>query len=484
MSLSSAMSNALSGLTATTRATEVVSTNIANKSVAGYARRELETSSRAYANGGVKIDGVQRQLNAGLLADNRLAQAASSQSGTVATFHAAIESAFGTADDKASLTSMLTAFDTALTSASARPDSDVRLNAVLDAAGALTTKIQAVAASITEARGTADKTIAKNVGNLNDTLDQVAELNRQITVLTARGEDASPLIDARQAAIDEIATIVPIQEVARENGRVALFTKGGATLLDGTVPARLGFQPANGMASDMSVGNGALSRLSLNGKTLSDGEMSMFAGGTLAANFEIRDNVAPAYQTKIDAFAREVYTRFADPALDGTLTAGAAGLFTDAQSAFAPGNETGLANRIAVNSSVDPAQGGELWRIRAGVNATGPGSSGDATLIRAMGAALTDTRVPSSPATSSTARSMLLFASDLTSGASSLRIRADANALQDQTRAQSLNTALLAQGVDTDTEMEALLSLEKAYAANAKVFQTVNDMLDDILRLT
>lgn len=484
MSLSSAMSNALSGLTATTRATEVVSTNIANKSVAGYARRELETSPRTYASGGVKIDGVQRQLNAGLLADNRLAQAASSQSGAIATFHAAIESAYGTADDTASLTSMLTAFDTALTSASARPDSDVRLNAVLDAAGALTTKIHSVASSITEARGTADKAIAKDVGTLNDTLAQVAALNRQITVLTARGEDASSLIDARQAAIDDISSIVPIQEVARENGRVALFTKGGATLLDGSVPAHLGFQPANGMAPEMSVDNGALSRLSLNGAALSDSEMSMFAGGTLAANFEIRDDLAPDYQARVDAFAREVYTRFADPALDGTLAAGAAGLFTDAQSAFVPANETGLANRIAVTSSVDPSQGGELWRIRAGVNATGPGSAGDATLIQAMGAALADARAPSSSAMSSTARSMLAFASDLTSGASSLRIRANATALQDRARAESLNTALLAQGVDTDTEMEALLSLEKAYAANAKVFQTVNGMLDEILRLT
>lgn len=484
MSLSSAMSNALSGLTATTRATEVVSTNISNKSVAGYARRELETSSRAYAGGGVKIDGVQRQLNAGLLADSRLAQAASSQSDTVATFHAAIESAFGTADDTSSLTSMLTAFDTALTSASARPDSDVRLNGVLEAAGDLTGKIKAVATSITEARAAADKAISKDVGTLNDTLAQVADLNRQITVLSARGEDPSSLIDARQAAIDQIASIVPVQEVARENGRVAIFTKGGATLLDGTVPARLGFQAANGMAPEMSVGNGALSRLTLNGEALSDGNMSMFAGGTLSANFEIRDNLAPAYQAKVDAFAREVYTRFADPAVDSTLTAGAPGLFTDAQAAFATGNEAGLANRIEVNSSVDPAQGGELWRIRAGVNATGPGSAGDATLIQAMGAALTDARTPSSTAVSGTARSMLLFASDLTSDASTLRIRADAAKVQDQTRAESLNTALLAQGVDTDTEMESLLSLEKAYAANAKVIQTVTDMLDEILRLT
>ena len=45
-------------------------------------------------------------------------------------------------------------------------------------------------------------------------------------------------------------------------------------------------------------------------------------------------------------------------------------------------------------------------------------------------------------------------------------------------------TDLLADGVDTDKEMEALLAPEHAYSANAKVFQTANDMLDTILRLT
>ncbi|MTH35711.1 flagellar hook-associated protein FlgK [Paracoccus limosus] len=484
MSLSSAISNALSGLTATTRATELVSTNISNKSVAGYARRELETSSRTYASGGIRIDGVQRMVNAGLLADNRLAQAASSQSGTVAAFHAAIEGAYGTADDPGALTSLLTGFNAALTSAAARPDSDTRLGAVLDAASALTGKIRSVSATITTARAEADRTIGRDVDKLNGALEQVAELNRQITVLTARGEDASPLIDTRQAAIDEIASLVPIQEVARENGRIALFTKGGATLLDGNAPAKVSFQAANAMSTAMTVGNGDLSRLSLNGKPLSEAEMGMFAGGTIAANFQIRDDLAPQYQTRIDAFAREVCVRFADPAVDGTLAAGTAGMFTDAQSASNPAAEPGLANRIAVNAALDPAMGGALWRIREGVNATDPGSGGDATLIQAMGAALTDTRTPSSAAMSSSTRSMLQFAADLTSGAATNRVRADASALQDQTRADSLNIMLLAQGVDTDTEMEALLSLEKAYAANAKVFQTVNGMLDEILRLT
>ena len=36
-------------------------------------------------------------------------------------------------------------------------------------------------------------------------------------------------------------------------------------------------------------------------------------------------------------------------------------------------------------------------------------------------------------------------------------------------------------GVDTDREMQDLLQIEKAYAANAKVIQTVDEMLDLLL---
>lgn len=486
MSLSSAISNALSGITATTRGTEVVSTNIANKSVAGYARREVELSSRIYAGngGGVSIDGVRRMVSAGLLADSRTAQSAAANSDTVASFHAAMEAALGTANSSSSLSSLLTDLDTSLISAAARPDSDIRLNGVLDAATTLTGKINDVSKSIGDARTSAEKAIASDVSRLATGLERVAALNRQITVMSAQGGDASSLIDARQATIDDIATIVPLQEVPRENGRVALFTKGGATLLDGSTPAQIEFSPVGIVTADMNLANGALSNITLNGKALTNTEMGVFAGGTLAANFEIRDEVAPEYQSQIDAFALELYGRFSDPSVDPTLAAGQAGLFTDNQSAFTTGGEVGLADRISVSNLINPDRGGDLWKIRAGLNATDGGSVGESSLLLALGTALNDTRSPLSATLTSTPRSLLGLVSELSSGAASQRIRTEAAALQDGTLADTLKTALLAQGVDTDTEMEALLSLERAYAANAKVLQTASDMLDQILRLT
>ena len=486
MSISSAISNAVSGLTAASRGTEIVSTNIANARTEGYARRELELSARIYERGGgVSIDGVRRMVNASLLADNRLARAQLGSADTVANFHAALEGAIGTATEAGSLGGLLTAFDAAVVSAAARPDSDTRLAAVLDTAQTLARKINGIANTIQSARTSAEQTIANDVSRLNSALDQVTSLNKQIASLTAQGKDASSLMDSRQAVIDGISAIVPLRQVPRDHGQVALFTTGGAVLLDGTDPARIGFSRADPVTAGMSLAAGTLSNLTFNGSALTPFQQSaMFSGGTLSANFAIRDDLAPAYQRQIDAYARDLYDRTSSPDVDPTLPVGGPGLFTDDQGAFLPVNESGFANRLAVSALADPAAGGQLWRLRAGMNAAGAGNVGESTLLNSMSAALSVSRAPGSTNLSSSLRTLHSLTAELSSNAASNRIRSEATALQNTTHYQSLQTALQADGVDTDKEMETLLALEHAYSANAKVFQTANDMLDTILRLT
>ena len=486
MSISSAISNAVSGLTAASRGTEIVSTNVANSRTEGYARRELNLSARVYERGGgVSIDGVSRMVNASLLADNRLARAQLGSADTIADFHAALEGVIGTATEAGALGSLLTAFDAAVVSAAARPDSDVRLSAVMTSAQTLAKKINGIANTIQSARTSAEQTIANDVGRLNSALDQVTSLNKQIASLTAQGKDASSLMDSRQAVIDGISAIVPLRQVPRDHQQVALFTTGGAVLLDGTVPARIGFSAADPITVGMSLAAGTLSNLTFNGSELSSFQQSaMFAGGTLSANFSIRDDLAPEYQRQIDAYARDLYDRVSSSDVDATLPAGGPGLFTDDQGAFLPANETGFANRLAVSAQVDPASGGQLWRVRAGINAAGAGDVGESSLLNKMSAALSASRAPGSANLSSSLRTLHSLTAELSSNAATSRIRSEATAAQSVTHYESLHTALLADGVDTDKEMEALLALEHAYSANAKVFQTANDMLDTILRLT
>ena len=293
------------------------------------------------------------------------------------------------------------------------------------------------------------------------------------------------MMDSRQAVIDGISAIVPIRQVPRDHGQVALFTTGGAVLLDGTNPARVGFSRADPVTVGMSLAAGTLSNLTFNDSQLTSFQQAaMFSGGTLGANFAIRDDLAPEYQRQIDAYARDLYDRVSSPEVDTTLPTGGPGLFTDDQSAFLPANESGFANRLAVSALVDPTSGGQLWRIRAGMNAGVPGEVGESSLLNKMSAVLSASRAPGSTNISSSLRTLHSLTAEISSNAASSRIRSEATALQNTTHYESLRTALLADGVDTDKEMESLLALGQAYSANAKVFQTANDMLDTILRLT
>lgn len=52
-----------------------------------------------------------------------------------------------------------------------------------------------------------------------------------------------------------------------------------------------------------------------------------------------------------------------------------------------------------------------------------------------------------------------------------------------QARSETLVAEELALGVDTDAEMQTLLLVEQAYAANARVIQAADDMLQLILEI-
>jgi flagellar hook-associated protein 1 FlgK len=322
MSLSSAMNATLSGLTVSARMAELVSSNVANAMTPGYVRRTAELAARETGGQGVRLVAILRTADMHLLSERRMAQAGEAGASARAAFLAVAEHAVGTADTSSSLSARVNALDSALLAAAGRPDSDVRLGAVVDAAAALTNHLGAASATIQTARATADSRIASQVGRLNDALAQIADLNTRIQIGSIAGQDTSALLDLRQQQIDSVAEILPIREVARADGAVALFTPGGASLLEGS-PSVFGFTPHPVVTADMTQENGALSGLTLNGRAIATGPGSFIDGGGLAAQFAIRDESAPAAQASLDGLARDLIERFSG--LDDSLPPDAPG---------------------------------------------------------------------------------------------------------------------------------------------------------------
>lgn len=484
-SVNGSLSSALSGLNAAARRAEIVASNIANSATPGYGRRVLEVSARSVGSSGqgVSIAGVTRIADMRLVGERRLSEADAAHMNVLADFYKALEGPVGSPDMPQSLNGRVDAFNRTLLEATSHPESEARLDQVAVSARALVSQLTSVSHTIQDQRAAADTEIANQVTQLNEALSRVADLNSQIRANIGAAADPSALIDQRQQLIDSISSIVPVREYDRGDGQVALITTGGLMLVEGEA-VQLEFSPVGVVAPQMTIEGGALSPLSLNGRPIDAvGPNSPIGGGSLAALFKIRDVDGVAAQAKIDAVARDLIERFQDPALDPTRAPGDPGLFTDGAGAFDPADEVGIAERIRLNPMVDPDQGGQLWHLRDGLGAAAPGIAGDSTLLNALEEALTADRSPASGNFMQGARSLSELSADFTSMISTARLGSEGDAAYAQSRADTMKSLELEGGVDTDQEMQDLLQIEQAYAANAKVLSAVDEMIRKLLEL-
>ncbi|MEX0284163.1 MAG: flagellar hook-associated protein FlgK [Paracoccaceae bacterium] len=481
MSINAALNSAASGLTAVSRATALVSNNIANAGTPGYARRTLALSSSAIA--GVAVNGVVRHNDPVLTAQRRESDALVQQADIQLAFFTDLTRQIGTINDPLGLTARLADFESSLISAASRPDLTTRLDESTQKAADLAETLRATSADIQEQRTRSDKAIATMVNDLNTDLGRLHELNKRITSAEVNGLDPASLEDQRQIILDRVNAIVPVTVVPRPRGQIALYTDGGALLLNDT-PAKIEFTQSSFIQPDMTITSGRLSGIKINGLDVRTGSSDgALRGGALGAHFALRDEWAVSAQADLDAVARDLIERFQSPAIDPTLGVGAAGLFTDRQAAFNPANEEGLSLRLELNDLVNPAEGGQSWRLRDGLGAVAQGDPGNSTLINSLRGALTNTRTPATGGFTTGTQSAASFVEALTSRFQSNLAKAQNDQSFSAATQAELSRSELALGVDSDAELQSLILLEQNFAANARVLETIDQMITELLRI-
>ncbi|UWQ53885.1 flagellar hook-associated protein FlgK [Leisingera caerulea] len=482
MSIYSALNSAMSGLSAAGRSSQVVSENLANALTPGYTRRVLDLNSPGAGVPGVQVGNVQRMNDPVLISNRRVAEAEYGAAKAEADFFSRMSDLVGTVDDEMSLASQLSDFESSLIEAVSRPDSQPRLNDLAVKANTLADSISRTAEGLRDLRINADSAISSQVDTVNQALKEIEKLNARIMVVEAGGMDAVAMQDQRDQLIDQVNGIIPVNAVRRGNGQVTLYSTGGVMLLDHKA-SELSFTPSRDIMPHMTLGNGMISGLQVNGKTIDTSPDGPLRGGTLTAQFEIRDVTAVEAQEDLDAMAADLIERFQDPALDATIGATDAGIFTDDGSFFDPVNTVGISNRIDLNDLVALDGTGETWRFRDGLYAAAPGDPGDSSLLQAYSDALNTTRTVSSVGlgtadmTAATLSANLLsrFAQDNETAARASTFAA--------TSFNELSQAELALGVDTDAELQNLMLVEKYYAANARVLSVVDELMETLLRI-
>lgn len=485
MSISSTLSSALSGLTASSRAADVVSSNIANAMTEGYGVRTLDLAARQIGNdgSGVRIVGITRNEDTILVGQRRSATADLGASQTAADFMARLETMIGAPDDPGSLSARMADFEGTLISAANAPWSTTHLSSAVQGAQAFTDSLNALSDGIQDERRLADTSIGQAVNQINAALEGLEELNVRILTVSAGGGEVASLMDAQSQLVEQIAPYIPLQSRRENNGQLNIYSDDGHVLLSHRA-ATLGFDPAPGMDPYLSIDNATLSGLTIDGRDMRmDGANPAFDGGQLRALFDVRDTLAPEAQARLDGIAMDLAERFDASGLDASLTTGAPGLFTDAGALVEGVNELGLASRLSVNSAVIPAEGGAVWRLRDGIGATSEGSTGNATFLTSQIDALSAARNTGSSAFSSTQRSMSGLISENLSLAGLGRSTADMALSRSASQHAALETAELAGGVDTDAQLQHLLRIEQMYAANARVVSVAEALMDELMRI-
>jgi flagellar hook-associated protein 1 FlgK len=336
-------------------------------------------------------------------------------------------------------------FFNAFQNLASRPTDAGARQTLLQKATILTDAMRQADTRLAQVQSDIDAGINVDVANANRLINTIADLNAQISrfELTKPGS-AVDLRDQRQARLEELAKIIPVQVRDLANGGVQLVAKDAGNadilLLDGvTVNGALAF-----------TGTGVTGGASATAIELGSGSMQ----GALT----VRDGAVQTLRDNLDAFAAQM-VKSVNAAYNPTATAGA--------DFFDPAGTT--AGTIALRSG-----------LTAATLTAGTGAAGDNSLAVAV-AALATTVFSATGGDQFDGTFSQFYSrtvSDLGQALATATSRAN-----DQDKIQQLvrNQRDTVSGVSMDEEMADLVKYQRAFQASSRVFSVVDELLDTVV---
>jgi flagellar hook-associated protein 1 FlgK len=300
--------------------------------------------------------------------------------------------------------------------------------------------------------------------------------------------------------VNTLSQLLNIRTIEQPNGDLTVFTANGLTL-----PTRGGATPFTaGNASTSAASfypNGGIPGIMLDGADVTN----QMTGGQIGADITLRDTTLPTAQAELDEFSEGLASRFSAQGL--TLFSDPSGNVPTPGGTPAQAGYVGFAGTIQVNPAVSATPSLVRDGTRNATAATGftpnpsGGPAGFTTLISnvlnfALGSQASSGVTQPTMNTTGLGASGTLSASfgaagdTLSAFATSLvssQSQQSALTTSQLTTEQALQTSLNAKvtsvsGVNMDTELSQMLTLQNAYGANARVISAVQSMFTSLLQ--
>ncbi|MEQ8332922.1 flagellar hook-associated protein FlgK [Nisaea sp.] len=488
MSISSALTAATSGLTAAQSRIDVVSRNVANAANEDYTRKNQNLQTRIIGGQaqGVDLGVVVRTVNEGLQKDIRAQQATVSELTVLDTYLERLVEAFGRPGDDNSVSAKITDLKEKLQALSIAPELGANQAEVLRAAESVAAEFQDMTQTISNLRKEADRAIADTVGLVNTALENIETLNDSIATRRTQGLTTADLEDSRDKFVEELSQYMNINVIERSNGELTILTGDSRLLLDDTM-FPLTFVETS-LFTATTAGQPLRIEDGLAGVATNPDISSEVSGrdGELAGLLRIRDTLLVEAQDQLDTLAHELANDLDTFTINGTTAV--VNLFVDAGGtvpADALGNEQGFAEVIRVNPTVTGTPSflvtgntGDVANTYVSIGA------GDHRVANAMLDVfqVTQTFVAGFGLTAS--NSIEGFAAELVGFQANQHATFESQlTFETNFRDTLVQTYRDETGVNTDEELAKLIELEAAFAASARVLQTVQQALDEIVNI-
>ncbi len=323
-----ALSTATAGLAATQAAINVVSQNVANAGTAGYVKRTLSTISTGPNNSGVAAGQITRSFDAAALNQLRLETSGAAYTSTKAGITTQLDALYGTPGTATALDGTLNTFTESLQELAANPTSAPARTTVLGNASALATQINGAAATVQTLRSGIESQLGTDTNAAGALLKSIATLNTKIQNTT---DDASlaDLQDQRDQAVTSLSSYMDIKTTQQRDGTISVLTQSGVTLVDRGSAASLSFDGRGTLNANSTYSTdptqrsvGTITATLPGGGIIDLGAPNVLRSGSLAAEFELRDQTLPQAQRQLDDLAAGLATALTNKQVTATQGAG------------------------------------------------------------------------------------------------------------------------------------------------------------------
>ncbi len=327
MSLTEALSSALTGLNAAQTGLSLVAGNVANAQTPGYVRKTptLVANSTGTVGSYVQVASINRVLDQFVQTQLRTESAGAAYADLRSSMYDQLQSIYGDPSSGSTLESVFNNFTNTLQALTTSPGDRPTQIAVISAAQQLAQTLNQTTSGIQTLRSQAELGLSDDVTQANNDLQQIAALNIQLGRSPQPDSASAALQDQRDSYIDNLSKLMDIRVVKGDNNQVMISTTSGVQLV-GAQASTLSFDAHatvtpqskwSATAADRTLGTITLT--SPGGTTTDLVATGAIRSGEIAGYLDMRDNVLVEAQAQVDQFAAAMSS-----ALSNTQTAGTA----------------------------------------------------------------------------------------------------------------------------------------------------------------